>query len=45
MFMKKCPYAVNCIAQIKTEINYDTESKEDSSVVTTINKAEFTDCL
>ena len=45
MFVKKCPYAVNRIVQTKTEINYDAESKEDSSVVTTINKAEFTDCL
>ena len=41
----KCPYVVNCIVQTKTEINYDAESKEDGSVVTTINKAEFTDCL
>ena len=41
----KCPYAVNRIVQTKTEINYDAESKEDGSVVTTINKAEFTDFL
>ena len=34
----KCPYAVNRIVQTKTEINYDAESKEDGSVVTTINK-------
>lgn len=41
----KCPYAVNRIVQTKTEINYDPKSKEDGSVVTTINKAEFIDCL
>lgn len=41
----KCPYAVNRIAQTKTEINYDAENKEDGSVVTTIDKAEFIDCL
>lgn len=31
--------------QTKTEITYDAESKEDGSVVTTINNAEFIDCL
>lgn len=41
----KCPYAVNRIVQTKTEINYDAESKEDGSVVTTINNAEFINCL
>lgn len=41
----KCPYAVNRILQTKTEIEYDNESRENVSVVTTINKAEFIDCL
>ena len=41
----KCPYAVHRYEQTKTEIEYDSESKEENVINTTASRCEFVDCL
>lgn len=41
----KCPYTVNRYAATRTAIHYDSEGREDNSIVITSNVMSFSECL